>query len=157
MIERIKMITLITATMPMMTMFGWSVQWCRGCKSTSLISDLIILIIASIRISMIISMMIIPIFHHHPNHDYNWFHWYYPSSVFRHWGMEVLPIILILVNVMIIIVVLSSVWSDNMISGGEKRGGVGEGGGGKRRNLFPKTFPNFLLCDPLPQNLWYTI
>jgi len=38
-----------------------------------------------------------------------------------------------------------------MISGGgEKKGGEG---GGKRRNLFPKTFPNFLLCDPLPQNL----
>ena len=37
-------------------------------------------------------------------------------DVFQIWRMEVLPIILILVNVMIIIVVLSSVWSITMSS-----------------------------------------
>ena len=161
--------------------------WCRGCKSTHIQSVLIIRIVMMNIIGIFIQLrrwnntfliLWILIHQYSPttslpsssstssswlwllsfcHHCFN-FDWDRQSSAFQTWGMEVLPIILILVNVMIIIVVLSSVWSasviDIMISREERKGQGGEGGWGwKKQILFLKTFPNLLLGDspPSPQ------
>ena len=69
-------------------------------------------------------------------------------DVFQIWRMEVLPIILILVNVMIIIVVLSSVWTITMISWSSSmltkwsaRKGMEAEGGFEKRDFFEKHSP----------------
>ena len=83
-------------------------------------------------------------------------------DVFQIWRMEVLPIILILVNVMIIIVVLSSVWSVTMVSWSSSmltkwsaRKGMEAEGGFENKGFLWKTFSDFLICDSCPQTLWY--
>ena len=87
-------------------------------------------------------------------------------DVFQIWRMEVLPIILILVNVMIIIVVLSSVWTITMISWSSSmltkwsaRKGTEAEGGFEKKDFFEKHSPISLsvtpalkLCDIL--QLW---
>ena len=68
-------------------------------------------------------------------------------DVFQIWRMEVLPIILILVNVMIIIVVLSSVWTITMISWSSSmltiwsaRKGMEAEGGFEKKDFFENIF-----------------
>ena len=90
-------------------------------------------------------------------------------AVFQIWRMEVLPIILILVNVMIIIVVLSSVWSITMISWSSSmltiwsaKKGMEAEGGFEKKDFFEKHFPisssvtpALKLCDILQVSLKY--
>ena len=89
--------------------------------------------------------------------------------LFQIWRMEVLPIILILVNVMIIIVVLSSVWSITMISWSSSMltiwsatKGMEAEGGLEKKDFFEKHFPisssvtpALKLCDILQLSLKY--
>ena len=167
--------------------------WCRGCKSTQIQSVLIIRIVMMNITGIFIQLrrwnntfliLWILIHQYSPttslpsssstssswlwllsfcHHCFN-FDWDHQSSAFQTWGMEVLPIILILVNVMIIIVVLSSVWSasviDIMISREEKKGQGGEGGWGwKKANSLFENISQFspLWLPNLPPNLWYYI
>ena len=90
-------------------------------------------------------------------------------DVFQIWRMEVLPIILILVNVMIIIVVLSSVWSVTMVSWSSSmltkwsaRKGMEAEGGFEKKDFFEKhspisssVTPALKLCDILQLSLKY--